>query len=571
MDLENYTNFLKVARGELEADLVLSGAKIVNVFTEDIYDEDIAIYKNLIVGLGKNYSAKNKIDLKGRYLVPGFIESHIHIESTFLNPVEFSKVVAAKGTCCVVCDPHEIANVWGIKGIELFIDLTQNLPVDIFFMAPSCVPASNFETSGANLNAQDINYLFSKYPNRFLGLAEVMNFPGAYLGDKEVLEKIKLAKKKKLAIDGHAPLLKGKFLNAYILAGAKSDHECTLLEEALEKLRKGMHIFIREGSSEKNLESLLPLINYNTNKISLATDDKHADELYLEGHLDHLLRKCVQHKVDPIKALKLVTYNPASYFGLTQHGAIAPGYIANLVILKDLNTFEIEDVILKGKFLKEYKEAFNKNIAITKRELNFPTLSLEQLKIKNKGKKIKVIKIVPKQIITEKIIVDPLVQGEEIISDTKRDIIKLAVIERHQNSGNIGLGFVQGLGLKIGSIASTIAHDSHNLIVAGTNDQDMVVAANFLKKEGGGIVLVKEGEIVSFLSLPLAGLMSLKKAEEVVKELSSLDKKAKEVSKLGSLVFMHLSFLALPVIPKLKLTDKGLFDGEKFSFTSLFD
>jgi adenine deaminase len=569
MQLKEYGKFLEVARGEREADLILSKAKIVNVFTEEIYLEDVVIYKDTIVGLGKGYKAKEVLNLEGRYLLPGFLESHIHIESTFLNPAEFAKVVARWGTCCVVCDPHEIANVLGRKGIELFLQLTEDLPVDIFFMAPSCVPASNFETSGAVLTSEDIDYLFSHHAHRFLGLAEVMNYPGAYLGDLELLKKIELAQKRHLAVDGHAPLLSGKLLNAYILAGAKSDHECSLLEEAKEKLRKGMHIFIREGSSEKNLESLMPLIKTNSERISLVTDDRHADELYYHGHLNYNLKKCIQLGIDPVKAIKLVTINPASYFKLNKYGAIAPGYKANLVVVNDLQELEIEKVFLKGKSLEKHK--FDKKIDFPIKKLDFSPITEKDFHIPQKGDKIRIIEIIPNQIITNSKEVLPTIIDDRVVSDITRDIVKIAVIERHKNTGNIGLGFVQGLQLEKGSLASTVAHDSHNLIVAGVDDKDMVVATNFLREQGGGLAVVVNQKVCAYLALPLAGLMSLDRAEEVVKKLKEIDAEVKKISRLGSLAFMYLSFLALPVIPKLKITDRGLFDGEKFSFTSLFN
>ncbi|SDN27878.1 Adenine deaminase [Desulfonauticus submarinus] len=566
--MNNYVKMLEVARGEAPADLVLKNVQLINVLSGEIYSEDIAIYKDMIVGVGKDYKGKEELDYKGKYACPGFIEGHIHIESSFLSPWEFAKIVGKWGTCCVVCDPHEIANVLGIEGIEIFIKATDKLPVDFYFMASSCVPASHLETSGAILDVKDIKYLFKKYPQKVLGLAEMMNFPGTYLGNKEVLDKLKQAENK--IIDGHAPLLGGKNLNAYILAGPKSDHECLKQEEALEKLRKGMTIFIREGSTEKNLKDLIPIVNFkNGENFCLVTDDKHADELFQYGHINYNVKKAIDNGLNPILAIKMATINPARYFGLKKYGAIAPGYYANIVILDNLKEFNIVDVYLKGKkyssldFIK-YKYNSSTNI------LNCPKLNLDDFKIIPQGDQLKVIKIIPHQIITEQIIVKPKIENNNVVSNINEDIIKLAVIERHKNTGNIGLGFVKGLKLKKGAIASTIAHDSHNLVVAGCNDKDMLFAANYLRDQGGGIVFVEGQKVISFLSLPFAGLMSLENIENVVNKLLEIDDTLQKVSSLGSKIFMHLSFLALPVIPKLKLTDKGLVDVEKFEVVSLF-
>ncbi len=569
MDKTILAEFLEVCRGEKEADFVLRNGLLVNVLSSEIYKEDIAIYNKYIVGLGKNYKGKREINLKGKYVCPGLIDAHIHIESTFLSPWEFSRVVASHGTSCIISDPHEIANVMGIKGIEFLIKSTENLDVDFFFMVPSCVPATDLETSGAEIGEKEIIYLYERYPHKILGLAEVMNFPGTYLGDKKILSKLLLSQRK--IIDGHAPLLTGRPLNAYIFAGPKSDHECVSKEEALEKLRKGMYIFVREGTTEKNLKSLLPIINEkNISRFCLVTDDRHADELFEQGHMDFTVKKAIELGIEPISAVKMATINPANYFGLKRHGAIIPGNYANLLVLNDINRFDLDKVILKGKDISTNTENPAVDKLSFKSALNMREIKQDDLGIPYKNKKIMVIKVIPDQIITDKIILEPKVKDGFVVSDIQRDILKIAVIERHKNTGNIGIGLVNGLRIKNGAVATTVAHDSHNLIVTGVSDGDMAFAANFLRKTGGGLVLVNKGKTISFLPLQIGGLMSLYRAEMVVNELKEMDKVVKNITPMGMKVFMYLSFLALPVIPKLKITDKGLVDVEKFNLISLW-
>ncbi len=569
MDIEELSLLLSASRGDKPAHILLKGGKFINVFTGEIYEQDIAIYDKYIVGIGDGYKAEREIDVKGKFLCPSFIDAHIHIESTFLCPSQFAKIVSLNGTGCVVCDPHEIANVMGTQGIELFIEMTKDLPLEIYFMAPSCVPATQMETSGGIIDAQQIRELYEKYGDRILGLAEVMNFPGTYYGDRIVLDKI-LASKERI-IDGHSPCLMENLLNAYILAGPMSDHECVSREEALEKLRKGMYIFIREGSTEKNLEQLLPLVNEeNVSRFCLVTDDRHADELMDIGHLNFTVKKAIGLGLDPILAIKMATINPATYFGLKRHGAIAPGRYANILVLDDIHDFKINRALLKGKEVDTYKWHGHLDLLPKNKKLNLKEVSAQDFEIIPKGTMARIIGIIPGQIITRELIQEPLVRDGLVLSDVKRDILKIAVIERYMGTGNMAKGLVNGLKLKAGAVASSVAHDSHNVIVAGVDDTDMAVCVNFLREIGGGIIVVKDREIVCYLDLPFGGLMSLREAEEVAAKMRALDKETKTLTPLGSSIFMHLSFLALPVIPKLKITDKGLVDVEKFGFVSLF-
>ncbi len=569
MNKDKLKKLLERAKGEKPVDILLKGANIVNVFTGEIYKEDVAIFDEYIVGLG-DYKSKEIVNLKGRILCPSFIDAHVHVESSFLNPIEFSKVASSHGTCAILWDPHEIANVMGREGIELMIKLTKELNIDFFFMLPSCVPATLLETSGGNINCDDIKYFFAKYPNRFLGLAEVMNFPGVINRDEEVLDKILISEDK--IIDGHAPLLKGKNLNVYLVAGPRSDHECTNKEEALEKLRKGMFIFIREGTTEHNLKELLPLVKKeNIFRFCLVTDDRHADELHRLGHLDFTIKKAIELGLDPVSAIRMVTINPANYMGLKRYGAISPGYYANIVVLNDFEKFEIEKVFFKGKEISLNNERKDITEDIRRVPLNFKPIDLGTLKVPFKrGKKIRVIETVLDQIVTNAIIEDPKVIDNYVVPDAERDIAKVVVIERHKGTGNMAIGFVKGLMLRRGAVGSTVAHDSHNLILAGTDDREIEVAANFLREKGGGIVAVLNKKIIGFLELALGGIMSLKRFQDVIKELEDLNTKTKELSPLGSKVFMYLSFLALPVIPRLRITDKGLVDVERHEFVSLY-
>ena len=562
------SELLAVARGEKKADMVLKNAKVVNVFSGEIAPADVAIYDGFIAGLG-SYSGETEIDLEGRYLTPGFIDGHIHIESSMLLPHNFGSTVLRWGTTTVVSDPHEIANVLGLDGITLMKASAALTPLDILFMAPSCVPATGMETAGANLGPSDVREMLEQ--EGLAGLAEVMNFPGVVAGSPEVLEKILAARGR--PVDGHAPGLTGMALNAYAAAGVQSDHECTTADEALEKLAAGMHIMIREGSTAKNLEALLPTVSQvNWPGFMLVTDDAHPDEL-LTGHLNTTLRKAVQLGMDPVTAVRLVTINPARYFNLRGMGAIAPGYQADLVAVDDLTQFKPYLVLKKGIIKVQAgvpaEEPPAENFPVmTSMNVNLPE---KPFQIKAAGQRVKCIGLVPGQIVTRKLSACPKFINGFAEPDIEQDILKIAVVERHQGSGNIGLGFVRGFGLTSGALASSVAHDSHNIIVIGTNDRDMERALQEIINMGGGLAVVA-GEQVSGISLPVAGLMSDGSAAEVAAALQGL--KTAAAQQLGCPLadpFMALSFMSLPVIPELKITDQGLVDVNAFQFTPLFE
>jgi len=565
----NWPRLIKAALKKEPVDLILKGGKVLNLFTHELVQGDVAILEDTIVGIGKGYVAKQTLDVQDKIISPGFIDAHIHLESTLLTPYELAKAVLPCGTTSLICDPHEIANVLGIAGIKFILESSQNLPLDVLVMLPSCVPATHLETSGAELEAKDLVGLL-EHP-RVLGLAEVMNFPGVISGLPHVLNKILLARSYYKILDGHAPGLTGESLQAYCLTGIDSDHECTNLNEAKEKLGLGMYIMLREGSSEHNLLDLLPLVNKTTVKrCMLVSDDKHPHDLLAQGHLDYGLRLSIEHGLDPMLAIELVTLSPAQRFGLKDRGAIAPGYKADLVVLNDLNQVQVDKVITKGKLVVDQGQILDLNpSAYTYPKHSLRIKSPFDLSIPVRGKYMRVIKIVPKQILTEAIILEPKVENGLAMPDLKRDVLKLAVIERHKASGNVGLGFVQGLGLKQGAIASTVSHDSHNLIAVGTNDSDLEFGVKTLVEWGGGFVLVKDGRILAGLKLPIAGLISDEPLLEVSNKVKQIEKMAFQLGAKQN-PLMVLSFLALPVIPSLRLTDKGLVDVTKFELVELF-
>ena len=562
---------LKAALGNIPCDLVIKNGKIIDVFNGDIVEQDLGIYNGYFVGIG-DYTGKNEIDIKGKYISPAFIDAHIHIESTMLTPLEFARVAIKHGSQAVICDPHEIANVMGIDGIELFIKMSKNLHVEFYFMAPSCVPATNMETSGAAIKSEHLEYLYKKYPDKILGLAEVMNFPGVMFQDKDIWKKLAISRGK--IIDGHCPMLSGKELNAYILAGPRSDHECTTKSEVEEKLKRGMYIFARNGSTQKNLPAIIPVVNQkNVRNFCLVTDDRHPKELIQKGHMDYNIKEAIKNGADPIWAIQMATINPAHYYNLKDIGIISPGYKANFVIINDLFELDVEDVYINGTSASKLKW---KKINIPMKNSINAKIDVDLIKIKDvKGKKVHVIGIKRDEIITEHLILpieDVMIKQDNCyIPNINNDILKLVVIERHKNSGNIGIGFVKGFGINKGAIASTIAHDSHNIICAGSNDDDILFAVELISKTGGGMVVVKDKEVLGHLPLPLAGLISDRPAEEVMQLEEQINFSAKQLGDTITNPFMYLSFLALPVIPHLKLTDMGLVDVDKFNFISLFE
>ncbi len=562
---------IDVARGLKKGDLLIKNGKIVNVFNETVEDGDVLIHKGIVVGVGKYDDAENVIDAKGAYVSPAFTDAHLHIESTMSIPPEFARAVLPLGTTTAVVDPHEIANVAGIPGIQFMINSSENLPMDIYFMLSSCVPATPLETSGARLYAEDLA-IFKNNP-RVLGLAELMNYPGLLSKVPEVLDKVSMFRDK--IIDGHSPGLKGKDLNAYLAAGVMADHECTVPKEAEEKLDKGMWIMMREGSLTRDVLRLLPIISEKTkHRILLCTDDKHPEDLVYEGHVNFAISLLLKNGISLPLAVRLATLNSALFFGFKRKGGIAPGYDADIVIFRDI--LKIEKVFKDGKLVAENGKAlFEFNGALhddaVKNTINIKPVTFENLKITAKKGKIRVIGIHPDTILTDELLFEPKIENGEVVSDTDRDIIKIAVVERHRATGNVGLGFIKGLGLKYGAFATSVAHDSHNIIVAGANDKDMLLAIAQIESMGGGIAITKNGKVLGSLALPYGGLMTNRPITETAETLIKLHEITKEENKVSvSDPFMTLAFMSLPVIPKLKITDRGLVDVDKFDFVPLF-
>ncbi|MEO5753827.1 MAG: adenine deaminase [Chthoniobacterales bacterium] len=562
---------LSIARGEKPAELVFKNAQLVNVLSAEIYPTNVAVDDGRIVGLGE-YQGQEVVDLDGAYLAPSLIDGHFHVESTMLTIPEFVRAAVPHGTGAMVIDPHEYANVLGLDGIRYVLESSKNLPIDFFIMLPSCVPATQLETAGARFTADDLALMMAE--ERVAGVAELMNYPGVFLGMESELAKICAGKGK--AIDGHAPGLRGKNLNAYALAGIRSDHESTELEEAREKLRLGLHLLVREGSTERNLEHIIALVTpQNSANCSFATDDKLAGDLVQEGHLDHSIRRAIELGVAPITALQMGSINTARHYRLRNHGAIAPRYWADFLVLDDLEKFAVRQVYKKGRLVAEKGRYLGEKPAHTpppRSTINVRYQAPGDFKVQSEGaRKIKVIEIVPNQIITNQVLETPKVRDGEIISDTERDILKLVVLERHQATGNVGVGFVRGFGLRRGALGSTVAHDAHNVVVVGTNDADIIAAVRALEELGGGQVAVADGKVEAALPLPIAGLVSDQPLEIVIKKITALNATAESLGCGLPAPFMSLSFLSLSPIPALKLTDQGLVDAVNMKLTSLFE
>jgi adenine deaminase len=569
MDLSRCQQRLKAARGEIPADLVLAGAQVACVYSGEWLQTDVAIFDGVIIGMG-DYPGP-RVDISGRYLLPGLIDGHLHLESSMLTPRELAQALLPLGTTTLVADPHEIANVWGTKGLDYILAASEGLPLDLFFMLSSCVPATPLETAGARLEAADLQPYVS-HP-RVLGLAEVMNFPGVVAGDPGLLEKIALFPHR--PVDGHAPLLSGKDLNAYRMAKIGSDHECTQAGEAQEKLRLGMRIMLREGSLAKNLTDLLPVVTpASLRRTMLVTDDCHPEDLLENGHLNHLLRLAVSRGLDPLAAITMATLNPAEYFQLRDRGALSPGLAADLVVVEDLQTFRIDKVLKNGRVVVDGGGLVS-GLELPPCPAPPPTMRVKMPGPDSffpaaTGDLVKVIGLIPGQLLTEKRVLPAPVQNGRLATDPARDLLKLAVVERHHGSGNLGLGLVQGFGLQRGALASSVAHDSHNIVVVGVNEMDMLLAVEHLVKLKGGLAVVAGGKVLADLALPIAGLIS----PEPLKAVAAAYRRLQEAYlKLGGGLpdpFMALSFLALPVIPALKLTDLGLVDVNKFQVVPLF-
>lgn len=561
---------LRAARGEDPADLVLRNASLVNVISGEIYRSDIVIHDRHVVALGPHYTGRQELDLNGRYVAPGLIDAHVHIESSLVTPPEFARAVLPHGVTTVISDPHEIANVLGLEGMRYMLERAKHGTLNMYVMASSCVPATDMETSGARLEADDLGQLLG-HP-WVLGLAELMNYPGVALGDEGILDKIELFRH--LALDGHAPDMSGRMLNAYVAAGVQSEHECTTVEEALEKLRLGLTIFIREGTTTRNLLPLLPLITKeNQGAICFCTDDRMPADLLDDGSIDHMIRLAIANGLDPIAAIRMGSYNCAKHFGLKKYGAVAPGKYADLVIVSDLHNFVPEIVYRGGRLVAE-------NGAMTLPRQAPPPINLRgslnvasselDFSVRAEAEQVRVIGTVKDQVVTDNRLERAKVVAGMAVSDVERDILKFAMVERHRASGRIGKAFIGGFGLKRGAIAGTVAHDHHNLAVIGVDDESMRAAVRAIVEMGGGLAAVDGEQVLARLPLPVAGLLSESPIETVRRQYDDLIAAARAMGSQLSDPFMVMSFMGLEVIPKLKLTDQGLVDVEQFQIIDLF-
>ena len=560
---------LSVARGEKPAELLFKNVRLVNVLSGEIHEANVAVDDERVIGFG-DYEAKEVIDLAGAYLAPSLIDGHFHVESSMVTLPEFVRAVVPHGTGAMVIDPHEYANVLGMDGIRYVLESSKNLPIDFFIMLPSCVPATALETSGARFTADDLALMIAD--DRIAGIAELMNYPGVFLGHETELAKIEAGKNK--VIDGHAPGLRGKNLNAYALAGVRSDHESTELEEAREKLRVGMHLLVREGSTERNLEHIIGLITaQNSANCSFATDDKLPGDLVHEGHIDHSIRKAIANGVPAVTAIQMGTINTARHYRLRNHGAIAPRFWADFIVIDNLEEMSIQRVYKKGKLVAENGRYVGDQLLTVpqpRSTMNMSYRAPEDFELSANGaKKIRTIEIVPHQIVTKASIETPMLVDGKIVADTARDILKLVVIERHRATGNVGVGFVRGFGLQRGALGSTVAHDAHNVVIVGTNDSDITAAAQALEKMRGGQVVIVDGKIEAALPLPIAGLVSDQPLETVIDKIGELNSAASRLGCKLDAPFMTLSFMSLSPIPELKLTDQGLVDAVNLKLTSV--
>ncbi len=563
---------IDTAMGRQEADLVLKGGNVFNVFLKTWEVADVAISGSKIVGIGQ-YKGRQEIDVKGLYLTPGLMDAHVHFESSMLSPREMVKVLLLNGVTGAITDPHEITNVLGEKGLRFMLDETANIPFSAYLMIPSCVPATDMDTSGARITPEDMEHIRKLSP-RILGLAEMMNFPGILGKQQNEMNKMKLFYNQK--VDGHAPGLSGKELNAYVAAGITTEHECVTPAEAWEKVRRGMYVFMREGSAAHNLVDLLPLLKKPGNRrLCLCTDDRHADDLIEQGSINYLLEIGVAQGYDPEDLIPMATLNIAECYGLKHVGALAPGYVADIAVFENLQSFQPVHVIKGGAQVVRNRKLLWKSDPVLEppgQSMNMRPATVEDFRIPaKKNKKLRVIGISQTQLLTSELHLTPTVQNGEAVSDVGRDILKMAVFERHHNTGNIGLGFAFGFGLKKGAIATTVGHDSHNLSVVGTNDEDMAVAVNRLREIGGGLIVVSDGEVRATVPLAIAGLMSDRDAMAVNSQIKQLNFWLKELGVPEEYsTFMILAFTSLPVIPELRLTDRGLVDVVHFEHVDLW-
>ncbi|HEY3194115.1 MAG TPA: adenine deaminase [Candidatus Dormibacteraeota bacterium] len=554
--------WMAVARGDEPADLVLAGGRVLSVFTKEWLELDVAIKDGHVVGLG-HYEGRQRQDVAGAYLVPGFIDAHMHIESSKLTVDEFARAVLVHGTTAVVADPHEIANVLGTDGIHWLLDCCEDLPLDVYVMASSCVPASRYESPHRPFTTGDIESLLRRH--RTIGIAEMMNFPGVIAGDPAEVAKLQTGLTDH--VDGHAPGVRGPALNAYIAAGIRSDHEATTFEEALEKRRLGMWIMLREASIARNLRDLLPLIKrYGSERCMFCTDDREPSFIVEEGHINQMVRVAVEEGISPEDALAMATINPATYHRLWHMGAIAPGYQADILVLDDLSSFMPRQVLKRGAAPRFVKLEVPEWVRQT---MHMAPVSAASFRVPAGPKRIRVIRVVPSQLLTGTDLVEPTIRDGSVIADPARDLVKIAVLERHHASGRVGIGFATNVGLKRGAFASTVAHDAHNVVVLGVDDPDMAACATRLADIGGGIVVAEGGNVVEELALPVAGLMSDQPLAQVHERLRSMERRLADMGVAMAAPFMTLSFLALSVIPELKITDRGLVDVGRFELVPL--
>lgn len=576
MDFSSMQRRINVASGKEPADLVVKGGKVLNVFTGEIIQGDVAVVDGYIAGIGQ-YEGKREVNALGQFISPTFIDGHVHIESSMVSPLEFAKVQVKNGVTAVIADPHEIANVCGTEGIQYMIEHTEGLPFDVYFMLPSCVPATQYEEAGAVLNSEDLSPFYER--PRVLGLAEVMNYQAVFEGETSMLEKLIDAQQKNKLIDGHAAGLNEKAIDMYMSAGIRTDHECTTMEEAKDRLEKGMYLMIREGTVAKDLRQIIGVVNdWNSRRCLFVTDDRHLDDVILEGSINNSVRLAIAEGVPVMTAYQMATLNAAECFRLKEQGAIAPGYKADFLLLDSLEEVSIHSVYKNGNcimsegfvqgFPEEYPYVLAEKLTNT---VSLGTITPDDLEIRIKGEKANIIGIIPNSLLTKRL-VEKTNRTEEgvFIPDSSMDHLKIALIERHNATGKIGLGIVKGLGLQSGALATTVAHDSHNLIVAGTNDEDILMAIQELEKSQGGLVIVSGGEVRAKLALPIAGLMSNESADFVYEQLRKMNQVLADLGVSQDYnPFLTLSFLALPVIPALKITTEGLFDVTEFKHVSI--
>jgi len=563
---------IDAAAGRIPADIVIENCKIVDVYNSTIIEgKSIAVTDGCIVGIG-DYKGRQTIDAKGRYAAPGFIDSHIHIESSFVTPEEIGRLLVPHGTATIIADPHEIVNVCGMDGLNYMLEASKCTKLDIRYMLPSCVPATPFENAGAILDAEGMREPLKDA--RILGLGEFMNYPGVVGADDNVLDKLLAAINEGKIIDGHSPSLAGNELNAYVSCGIRTDHECTTAEEMLDRLSRGVYILLREGSASHDLRTLLKAVTpANSRRCLLCSDDRQPETIFRLGHLDNHLRICVEEGISPITAIQMASLNAAECYGLRDRGAIAPGLRADIVLLDDLHNFNVHQVFIKGeevaregKYLHEIQRC---DISPVQGRFNVKDFSVEKLRLKSRSKHVHVIDLIPGSIVTAKGTAEIALSEEgEFIRRPDRDIVKIAVVERHNGTGNVGLGLLRGYGIKSGAVALSIAHDSHNIITVGTNDEDMAVAVENLVKQGGGIILVKNGNVINSMEMPVAGIMSDRTGEWVSEKLAQIHKDAYEQLGISKEIepVMTLCFMSLVVIPEIKLSDKGLFDVARQTF-----